>query len=60
MKFAELFGSRRFWILTVGALAAIGSAWAGDVLSLQVVADTIVIWAGAIVAVGTADKLGSK
>jgi len=56
----QLFGSRRFWLLTVGALAALGAAWSGDTLTLQITADVVVTWLGAIVAVGTIDKFGTS
>ena len=59
-KVFELFGSRRFWLLTIGALSAIGGQWAAGTLTPEFVFNTITAWAAAIVSVGSFDKWADK
>ena len=59
-KVKELFGSKRFWLITVGALAAIGSAWSGETLTLELGMQIITGWSLAVAGVGTIDKFSNK
>jgi len=59
-KFLELLTSRRFWLITVGALSAIGGAWAGEILTAEFVFNTITVWVSAIVGIGSLDKWADK
>lgn len=59
-KVLELFGSRRFWLITAGAVATVLASWSQGNLSVDSALDTFQVWVLAVVSVGTVDKIGTK
>lgn len=55
-KIKALLLSRRFWLVTVAGLVAIGGAWVSGTLDLNIVFETIKVWAIAVAGIGTIDK----
>ena len=59
-KVRALFGSRRFWLITVGAVATVGVQWSNGEINVDSVLDVFQAWVAAVVVVGTADRFGGK
>jgi len=59
-KIKNLLGSIRFWIVTLTYVIAILSALAAGALTIDVFFRATEIWLGAIVAIGTVDKVAEK
>jgi len=58
-KFGELFGSRRFWILTAGLVSFLLGQWAAGTLDAQIAFNALTTYFASIVGIGTLDKVAN-
>jgi len=60
-KIKELFGSIRFWLVTLTAVVAVLQGYVtNEVFIIADILTTIEIWLGAVVGVGTLDSIATK
>lgn len=56
-KILQIFGSIRFWEVTIASFSQIMKMFLPNLAGLW---DVITIWLGVVVSIGTADKLAEK